>query len=127
MFCIRVRNQIFSSLEIVLLLLLTVVQTCENNLQKYKVGCPDLAGMKCKMIQCWFLIGTLDSDKNEWFVWRVCRYNPRSLGIKKIRKVHMSRGGKEGNNAFTKVGETKYRWNIYGKPGTALCIKKHRS
>ena len=33
------------------------------------------------------------------------RYNWRSLGIKKIRKVQMSRGGKEGNNALTKVNE----------------------
>ena len=29
-------------------------------------------------------------------------YNYRSLGIKKIRKLNMSRGSREGNNAFTK-------------------------
>ena len=30
------------------------------------------------------------------------KYNYRSLGIKKIRALKMSRGGREGNNAFTK-------------------------
>ena len=28
------------------------------------------------------------------------RYNYRSLGIKKIRRINMSRGGREGNNAL---------------------------
>ena len=37
------------------------------------------------------------------------RYNWRSLGIKKIRKVQMSRGGKEGNNALTKVTIVRVR------------------
>ena len=32
------------------------------------------------------------------------RYNYRSLGIKKIRRLNMSRGGREGNNALVKVG-----------------------
>ncbi len=30
------------------------------------------------------------------------RYNYRTLGIKHIRTLNMSRGGKEGNNALVK-------------------------
>ena len=36
------------------------------------------------------------------------RYNYRSLGIKKIRRLNMSRGGREGNNALVKVGTMQY-------------------
>ena len=31
------------------------------------------------------------------------KYNYRSLGIRKIRCLNMSRGGREGNNALVKV------------------------
>ena len=31
------------------------------------------------------------------------KYNYRSLGIRKIRRLNMSRGGREGNNALVKV------------------------
>ena len=31
------------------------------------------------------------------------RYNPKSLGVAIIRDLTMSRGSREGNNAFTKV------------------------
>ena len=50
-------------------------------------------------------------------------YNYRSLGIKNIRRLNMSRGGKEGNNAFTRDQHVKLsddlekasevlRWNV---------------
>eukprot|EP00095_Tigriopus_kingsejongensis_P005843 maker-scaffold697_size109876-snap-gene-0.23 protein:Tk05843 transcript:maker-scaffold697_size109876-snap-gene-0.23-mRNA-1 annotation:"poly(adp-ribose) polymerase pme-5-like" len=35
-------------------------------------------------------------------------YNYRSLGIQKIRRLNMSRGGREGNNAFTKDVDHPY-------------------
>ena len=36
------------------------------------------------------------------------RYNPRTLpGVKAVRKLKMSRGGREGNNALVKVSENE--------------------
>ncbi len=38
-------------------------------------------------------------------------FGVRSLGIRNIRKINMSRGGREGNNAFTK-DVSRYAWQI---------------
>ena len=35
-----------------------------------------------------------------------------SLGIGRIRAISQSRGSKEGNDAFTKVGAPSLTWNI---------------
>ena len=62
-------------------------------------------------------------------------YNYRSLGIKKIRKINMSRGSREGNNAFTKdqangamtnenpdLAADVISWNLPPKFLSELCL-----
>ena len=59
-------------------------------------------------------------------------YNYRSLGIRKIRRLNMSRGSREGNNAFTKDQTTSHHeldlagdmmsWNLPTKFITDMCI-----
>ncbi|XP_013405621.1 tankyrase-like protein isoform X2 [Lingula anatina] len=95
-------------------------QLVDDRKQVHSVSCPRSLEVPWSAVHYAILKGNqkalkiLGNELHESTPSRVCEpysflktqgtgyYNRRSLGIRAVRRLNMSRGGKEGNNAFTK-------------------------